>query len=188
MGFETKNVSTRSTTPLGNPCYRECNGAFLLTHAAMHQGMVALMNAMMPWPMKQNFRKYVVPWTVFTDPPVSAVGMTDRELQDSGIKYETIHVKYEDYGVAIAEAVETGFVEVRASKSGKIYGVTIVGEGSGEMINEWALAIQRGVNLRHIMMLQHTMGFLTKRAGDTWMMNRMKSSWLRWLMQRMYRL
>ncbi|MFO8057667.1 MAG: FAD-dependent oxidoreductase, partial [bacterium] len=43
----------------------DCNGHYLLTHAAMHQGMISLMIAMMPGPFKLNFKKYVVPWTVF---------------------------------------------------------------------------------------------------------------------------
>jgi pyruvate/2-oxoglutarate dehydrogenase complex dihydrolipoamide dehydrogenase (E3) component len=32
----------------------DCNGHALLSHAAMHQGMIAVMNSMMSWPMKQN--------------------------------------------------------------------------------------------------------------------------------------
>jgi len=48
----------------------DCNGSFLFTHAAMHQGMIALMNAMMPGSWGLDYRKYVVPWTVFTEPQV----------------------------------------------------------------------------------------------------------------------
>lgn len=157
----------------------DCNGHHLLSHAAMHQGMIALMNSMIPRPFKRNFRDYVVPWTVFSDPQVSQVGKSEKELREKGIAYETIRADYADYGAAIAEAVDTGFVKVFASKWGKIYGVVIVGEGSGEMINEWALAIQSGIRLHRIMMLQHsfpTMGFLSKRIGEIWMMNRMKQS------------
>jgi len=46
----------------------DCNSNYLFSHAAMHQGMIALMNIMRPWPFKKDFRKYVVPWTVFTEP------------------------------------------------------------------------------------------------------------------------
>lgn len=157
----------------------DCNGCHLLSHSAMHQGMIALMNSMIPWPFKLNFRDYVVPWTVFTDPQISQVGLSEQQLREKGIAYEIIRADYADYGAAIAEAVDTGFVKVFASKWGKIYGVVIVGEGSGEMINEWALAIQSGTRLHRIMMLQHsfpTMGFLSKRIGESWMMNRMKES------------
>jgi len=167
----------------------DCNGKFLLTHAAMHQGMIALMNSMMP--LKQNFEKFVVPWTVFTEPQVSCAGMREKELKEKGIKYEAIVAKYEDYGAAVAEDIGTGFVKVFASKTGKIYGVSIVGEGSGEMINEWALAIQKKMRLHDIMFLQHSfpsMGFLTKRTSEMWMMNRMKSEKLKDMCRFMFKI
>ncbi len=170
----------------------DCNGQHLFSHAAMHQGMIALMNAMLPGPMKRNFRSFVVPWTVFSDPQVSQVGMTEQHLTERGLAYEVFRANYDDYGAAIAEAVDTGFVKVFASKWGRIYGAVIVGEGSGEMINEWALAVQSKTRLHKIMLLQHsfpTMGFLSKRIAEMWMMKRMQdSAMMRWLARLMYRL
>lgn len=180
-GFIKVNNYLQTTTPniygVG-----DCNGHFLLSHAAMHQGMIAIMNSMMFWPMKRNFKKYVVPWTVFTDPQISHVGMTEKQLQEKGEKYEVIKMNYGDYGAAIAENVTKGFLKAYVSKTGKIYGALIVGEGSGEMINEWGLAIQNKLRMHNIMFLQHsfpTMGFLTKRSSEVWMMNRMKSPFLK---------
>ncbi len=169
----------------------DCNGYFLLTHAAMHQGMIALMNSMMPWPFKMNFKKFVVPWTVFTDPQNSHVGLREKDLKERGLRYEVVKVKYEDYGAAIAEAVGVGFLKAFISPTGKIYGVTIIGEGSGEMINEWALAIQKKARITDIMMLQHsfpTMGFLTKRVSETWMMGKMKNRSLQNICRACFRL
>ncbi|MBN2428906.1 MAG: NAD(P)/FAD-dependent oxidoreductase [Deltaproteobacteria bacterium] len=167
----------------------DCNGYFLLSHAAMHQGMIAIMNTMLPWKIKRDFRKFVVPWTVFTDLQVSFVGLNEKQLKKRNIRFETIKVNYEDYGAAIAENVDIGYVKVLASPAGKIYGVGIVGEGSGEMINEWALAIQKKIRLHDIMLLQHsfpTMGFLSKRAAETWMMKKMESPTLKKLCSRMF--
>jgi pyruvate/2-oxoglutarate dehydrogenase complex dihydrolipoamide dehydrogenase (E3) component len=169
----------------------DCNGYAQFSHAAMHQGMIALMNAMSPWPVKFNFRNYQIPWTVFTEPQFSRVGMKESELKEKRIKYEVITAKYEDYGAAIAEEVPEGFVKVFTSLTGKIYGATIIGEGSGEMINEWALAIQKKMRLHDIMMLQHsfpTMGFLTKRSSEMWMMKRMKSNFLKKLCRLMFKI
>ena len=169
----------------------DCNGHFLLTHAAMHQGMIALMNSMMPWPMKHDFKKFTVPWTVFTDPQVSHAGMTEKQIKEKGLWYEVVEERYENYGAAIAEDLGIGFVKAFISKTGKIYGVSIVGDGSGEMINEWALAIQKGIRIHDIMLLQHsfpTMGFLTKRVSETWMMNKMKSPTLKNMCRLFYRM
>lgn len=160
----------------------DVNGNFLLSHAAMHQGMIALMNSMMPWPFKMNFRRFVVPWTVFTDPQISYVGMSEHELRQKGIRYEVHISRYQDYGAAIAENIPVGHVKVLCSKWGKIYGAEITGEGSGEMINEFAMAIQNGLRMHNIMFLQHsfpTMSFLIKRVSENWMMKRMESGLLK---------
>lgn len=167
----------------------DCNNGVLLSHAAMHQGMFALMNAVSPFSMFR-YKNYVIPWTVFTDPQVSFVGMRARELQKKGIKYQTVIVKYEDYGAAIAENVGTGWVKVHTNYFGRVYGAGIVGEGSGEMINEWALIIQKKISLMSVLFLAHsfpTMGFLSKRVAETWMMDKMKSPFLRKMCRFFYR-
>ncbi|MGL4943510.1 MAG: dihydrolipoyl dehydrogenase family protein [Thermoguttaceae bacterium] len=167
----------------------DCNGHHQFSHAAMHQGMIALMNCMIPFPFKRRFQNYVVPWTVFTEPAISRVGASARQLDEAGTKYKTIIARYDDYGAAIAESIATGHVKVLVSPWGRILGATIVGEGSGEMINEWALAIQQRLSMHNVMMLQHsfpTMGFLSKRVAETWMMEQMESPWLKRLCRMMF--
>ncbi|MCK5367823.1 MAG: NAD(P)/FAD-dependent oxidoreductase [Cyclobacteriaceae bacterium] len=163
----------------------DCNGGVMLSHAAMHQGMFAIMNAVSPFALFQ-YKNYVIPWTVFTEPQVSSVGMTEEEIKGKGINYETHIAKYEDYGAAIAENVGVGFVKVFTNSFGKVFGVSIIGDGSGEMINEWALIIQKKIRLHSILFLAHsfpTMGFLSKRVAEMWMMKKMNS----FLMQKLCR-
>ncbi|MFC2079671.1 dihydrolipoyl dehydrogenase family protein, partial [Candidatus Bipolaricaulota bacterium] len=167
----------------------DCNGAFLFSHAAMHQGMIALMNAIAPWPIRFDYAKYVVPWTVFTDPPIAHVGWLERELKEADVPYEVHEEKYEDYGAAIAEGLAIGSVRAYVSKAGRIFGVRIIGHGAGEMINEWGLAIQNRMRLSKIMFLQHSfpsMSFLNKRVSERWMMKRMESSFLRSMVRWLY--
>jgi pyruvate/2-oxoglutarate dehydrogenase complex dihydrolipoamide dehydrogenase (E3) component len=168
----------------------DCNSTYLFSHAAMHQGMIALMNIMRPWPFKKDFKKYVVPWTVFTEPQVSSVGMREADLIAAGIKYDVLEAKHADYGAAIAEQVTTGSVRVLTNKLGKIYGVSVIGEGSAEMINEWALAIQKKIRLADIMLLQHSfpsMSFMNKSIGEMWMMKLLKIDWMKKMMGFMMR-
>jgi pyruvate/2-oxoglutarate dehydrogenase complex dihydrolipoamide dehydrogenase (E3) component len=160
----------------------DCNGVHHFSHAAMHQGMIALMNAIAPWPIRFDFRKYVVPWAVFTEPRIAHVGALERDLKANDVPYEVVEERYADYGAAIAEGFAVGSVRAYVGKTGRIYGVRIVGEGAGEMINEWGLAIQNRLRLHKIMFLQHafpSMSFLTKRVSERWMMNRMESPSLR---------
>lgn len=169
----------------------DCNGYMLLSHAAMHQGMIALMNSMMPRLLRRKFKGYAIPWTVFTEPQISYVGLSEKKLKAKGIKYKTIRTNYADYGAAIAEDIAEGFIKVHISPLGKIYGVSIVGEGSGEMINEWALAIQNNLRLHQIMMQAHsfpTMGFMSKRIGEIWMMSIFANPTIKKICQFMFRI
>lgn len=164
----------------------DANGAHLLSHAAMHQGMIALLNSMLPRPFRRNFRRYAVPWAVFTEPQIAHVGWLERDLKANDVEYETIEAKYEDYGAAIAEGNAVGAVRAYVSPTGRIYGARIIGEGASEMINEWGLAIQNRLRIHKIMMLQHafpSMSFLSKRVAEGWMMNRMKSPRVRKLVR-----
>lgn len=160
----------------------DANGTFLFSHAAMHQGMVAFMNSLIPGPVKFRWRKYVVPWTVFTDPPVAHVGMLERDLGARRIRYEVVESRYEDYGAAIAEGIAVGSVKAYMSKTGRVYGARIIGAGAGEMIGEWGLVIQKRLRIHNIAFLQHafpSMSFLTKRVGEGWLMNRTRGAGMR---------
>ena len=167
----------------------DCNGIMMFSHAAMHQGMFSIMNAVSPFRLFK-YRNYVIPWTVFTEPQVSFVGTSEEELKKKGIKYKAYVAKYENYGAAIAENVSVGQVKVFANSLGRVFGVSIVGEGSGEMINEWAMIIQKKIRLHSVMFLAHsfpTMGFLSKRVAEKWMMEKMKSSLVQNLCRFFYR-
>jgi len=194
VAFSAKGITVNRWLQTSQPhiyAAGDCNGHAQLSHAAMHQGMLALINAMMPWPMRRDYRKFVVPWTIFTEPQISHVGPRAGELMERGVKFEEAVVRHEDYGAAIAENLGRGYVKVLVSPLGRVYAATVVGEGSGEMINEWALVVQEKIPMHKVMLLQHsfpTMSFLNKRASETWMMNRMQSAWVRKLAKFMYRL
>ncbi|MFW6381442.1 MAG: dihydrolipoyl dehydrogenase family protein [Bacillota bacterium] len=157
----------------------DCNGQALFSHAAMHQGMLALMNAINPTPFKQfKYDNYVVPWSVFTKPEIAQAGLTEKEAEKRGIDYQVIREKYEDYGRAIADGKPEGFVKVLTNKKGKVYGATIVGETASELIHEWVLAIQHDISLFDLMMTQHsfpTISLMNKRVAESWMMNKTSS-------------
>lgn len=155
--------------------------------------MIALMNSMIPWPMRIDFRKYVVPSTIFLDPPISVVGRSGRDLDAAGVKYRVVEMKYSDYGAANAESIGSGFVRIYVSRGlGRILGASVAGQGSGEMINQWALAIQKKMTMKDILFLQHsfpTMGYLNKMISERWMMDLMaQKPWMRKAAQICYKL
>ncbi|MBE9486183.1 MAG: NAD(P)/FAD-dependent oxidoreductase [Chloroflexi bacterium] len=170
----------------------DCNGKALLSHAAMHQGMLSLMSSVMPFMRRLKFKynRYQVPWSVFTDPEVAQVGKTEQQLQKEGIKYEAVKASYADYGRTITDGKTTGFVKVLASPFGKIYGVTAMGEAASEIIHEYILAMHKKIRLHDIMLMQHsfpTVALLNKRVAEIWMMKKMKNPMLQKIICFMFR-
>ena len=151
----------------------DCNGGTMISNIAIHEAMIGLMNTFIPWPFKYNIQKFCIPWTAFTDPELSHVGMTTKELDAKGIRYQVVEVPFSEYGGATIQGADIGYIQVITNWYGKIYGVSILGKHSGEMINEWSLAIQNKCLLFDVMMSLHvfpTIGFLSKRVAENWMM------------------
>jgi len=160
----------------------DCNGISLFSHAAMHQGMLALMNALNPTPFKKfKNSDFIVPWSVFTKPEIAEVGMSEEQARAAGIKFKVIRSDYADYGRTIADGQPEGFVKVITNEKGKIFGATVVGESASELIHEWTMAMQYKHSLFDIMMMQHsfpTISLMNKRAAENWMMEMAEKPWL----------
>lgn len=160
----------------------DCNGISLFSHAAMHQGMLALMNALNPTPFKKfKNSNFIVPWSVFTKPEIAEVGMSEEQARAAGIKFKVIQSNYADYGRTIADGQPEGFVKVITNERGKIFGATVVGESASELIHEWTMAMQYKHSLFDIMMMQHsfpTISLMNKRAAENWMMETAEKPWL----------
>ena len=161
----------------------DCNGQVLLSHAAMHQGMLALMHALSPFELGMLRRsRYYVPWGVFTDPEVAQVGLTEKQAREKGISFEVVKKEFRSYGRTVADGHPEGFIKVILGKRGKILGATVVGESASELIQEWTLALQYKKNMFRIMMTQHafpSVSMINKMVAEQWMMGKMQSPRLR---------
>ena len=161
----------------------DCNGQSLLSHAAMHQGMLALMHSLSPFSLPMLKReRYVVPWSVFTEPEIAQVGMTEKEAREKGLKTRVVKKAFRSYGRTVADGHPEGFVKVVVDARGRIYGATIVGEAASELIHEWTMAIQYKKRMHHVMMMQHafpSVSMINKMVAEDWMMEKMKSGWMR---------
>ena len=161
----------------------DCNGHSLLSHAAMHQGMLALMHALSPFSLPFLRReRYVVPWSVFTEPEIAQVGLTEKEARAKGMKVQTMRKDYRSYGRTVADGHPEGFIKVLTDRRGRIHGATIVGEAASELVHEWTFAMQYGKGMRHVLMMQHSfpsVSMINKMLAEDWMMTKMESSLLR---------
>lgn len=92
-----------------------------------------------------------IPWAVFTDPEISAVGETDVEAKARGAEILVGRFPFMALGRAQAMREPEGFVKVVADKtSHKILGTGIVGPGASDLISEAALAIKLGATVEDV--------------------------------------
>jgi pyruvate/2-oxoglutarate dehydrogenase complex dihydrolipoamide dehydrogenase (E3) component len=131
-------------------------GPYQLTHAAAHQAWHCATNALFG-----SFRRFRVdysalPWTVFTDPEVGRVGLSETQARRRNIACEVTRYGIDDLDRAITDGAAEGFVKVlTAPRSDHILGASIVGPHAGELIGEFVTAMRHRLGLRGILRTIH---------------------------------
>ncbi len=125
----------------------DVRGEILLAYTAVHDGAVAVDNALGGKATK-NYAG--VPSVIFTHPEVASVGLTQKEAEE---KYQIATGKFpfRNLGKALAENESAGEVLVIADKkTDKLLGVHICGAHATEIIHVAALAINRGLTAKEL--------------------------------------
>ena len=92
-----------------------------------------------------------VPYTVFTDPPIAGVGLTEREAQRQGVAYETATMPFGQIARAIEIDETAGLLKVLIDPSSeRVLGATIMGAEAGELIHVFVALIQANAPARAI--------------------------------------
>jgi pyruvate/2-oxoglutarate dehydrogenase complex dihydrolipoamide dehydrogenase (E3) component len=156
LGIKTDRlieVNDRLQTSLPNIyAAGDCASPQQFTHLAAHQATTATINALLNGLWSLKLKSNVVPRVTFTDPEVAAVGLTREQAPDA----EVTDFPLARLDRAVAEGVREGFVRVLTEKGrDRILGATIVGPRAGEMIGEFALAMQSGLGLKAILRTVH---------------------------------
>ncbi len=100
------------------------------------------------------------------------VGLNEKEAQEKGVAYEVTRYGFDDLDRAIADSADCGFVKVLTVPGrDKILGVTIVGQGAGDLIPEFVLAMKHNLGLNKILGTIHIYPALSeanKYAAGHW--------------------
>jgi len=84
-----------------------------------------------------------VPWVIYTEPEISWVGKTEKELKDAGVPYKTGSFPFAANGRAVAMNEAAGQVKVIAhAETDRILGVHMVGPVVSELIHEAVVAME----------------------------------------------
>lgn len=102
---------------------------------------------------KKEVNYHSVPWTIFTHPQVSRVGMTEAELRQKGIPYKTAKNYYSEVvgGRAMGYRKgddDNGFVKLLVGEDKNILGVHIVGPQSSVLLQPFVYLMNAGYRCR----------------------------------------
>jgi pyruvate/2-oxoglutarate dehydrogenase complex dihydrolipoamide dehydrogenase (E3) component len=100
---------------------------------------------------KVNYHERLIPYTMFTDPQLGRVGITEEEAKKKGLKIRvaTFPMKH------VARAIESGDTRgmmkaIVDARSGMISGVAIIGAQGGEVMTVLQMAMTGGVTWQQI--------------------------------------
>ena len=124
----------------------DCLGGYQFTHYAGWQGFMAVRNAFLPGASKSILNQ--VPWSTFTDPEVARVGLSEAQARaEAGDKVCVAIWPLSKVDRALTEGEPQGFLKVVHRKNGAILGATIGAPRAAEMVQEWGLAIDKGLKV-----------------------------------------
>ena len=129
-------------------------GSQLATQVGAHDGAMAAENALTGAAHPADHT--VVPRTIFTDPQIATVGLTEAEAGQRGHRCDCRTVAMSHVPRAGAVRDPRGFVKMVAdADSAKVLGVTMVGRDAGEVIHEAAMGLRLGATITDFVGLIH---------------------------------
>jgi len=119
------------------------------THIAVYEAGIAVENA-----LRQGNRaidERVVPWAVYTEPPLAHVGMTEKEAREAGHEIVVAQIPLNEVERGLLVEQQAGLIKAIAEReSGELLGVEIVSPRADDMIHEAALAIRKRLSVRDV--------------------------------------
>jgi dihydrolipoamide dehydrogenase len=98
----------------------------------------------------------LIPGVVYTWPEVAAVGQTEEQLKEKGVKYKTGSFPFRASGRAVASGDMDGFVKVLAdTTTDEILGVHIIGPRAADVIAEAVVAMEFRASAEDIARISH---------------------------------
>ena len=130
-------------------------GSQMATPVGSQDGGIAAHNALSSEEMRPVNHE-VIPRTIFTDPQVAAVGMTEEQATTAGHKCwcNTLPMSLVPRASAIRDT--RGMIKMVAdADTDVVLGVSMVAQSAGEVIHEAAMALRFGAKLRDFIDLLH---------------------------------
>jgi len=144
----------------------DVTGGIQLAHVASYQAEIAVANALGD-NLSVNYT--VVPSSIFTEPEVSQVGLTEEQCKEQGLAYKVGRFAYQASSKALCDGETAGQVKLLAAEDGRLLGAHIAGEEASALIAEAALALATGMTATELADVIHshpTLPEMLKEAAE----------------------
>ena len=150
--FDKKGIKTRDNLrSVSNSrvwAVGDIAGRGQFTHLAGWHASIFVQAALMKLPTKAVTEQ--LPAVTYVDPEIGQVGLSEAEARDRhGDDIEVVSFGFDENDRAIAEARTTGSLRL-FTKSGKILGASMMGEGAGDIMQIVSVAMANKLSLRDL--------------------------------------
>ncbi len=126
----------------------DCRGGLMLAHFAAYQGVLCV-RAIQNGP--KELPPDAVPSCVFTQPEIAAVGLSEQQAQERGIKTRIHNFDFLGSGMARIMDETDGFLKiVTDEQSGVVIGAVLVGPCATELVSTMGIAVSNKLTARQL--------------------------------------
>ncbi len=115
------------------------------THVAEREAAIVFQNAVLKLRKKIDYSR--LPWATFVDPEVASVGISEQQARAEARTVRVFRVDFRDIDRAVIDGRTDGFAKVVATPAGKVFGATVVGTEAAMIVQEFVLAVEKGMSL-----------------------------------------
>jgi dihydrolipoamide dehydrogenase len=145
----------------------DVNGKSIYAHAASAQAMAAVNHIL---GITETMETDRVPLTLYTDPEIAQIGMTEQQLAAEGTEYKVNEFPLSANGKALTEAQPEGILRILSEpKYGEVLGVQIIAHNATDLISEASayMAVESTVwDVAHTMHAHPTISEVFLEAGE----------------------
>ena len=126
----------------------DVTGFSMLAHTASREAEVAVNHIL---GIDDRMEDNAIPGVVYTNPEVACVGLTEEQAVAAGVEFRLHKLPMTYAGRFVAENEgQTGLFKALVSPDGKILGVHLLGNSSGEFICAACMAITNGLTVEQL--------------------------------------
>lgn len=148
--------------------YGDVTGRAMFKHTSSYEGELAYANAT---GADRTVSYAANPHAVFSDPQIGAVGLTERDCAEQGLRYKAVRKTYEDIAKGQIIGSPPGFAKLLVEQdTDRILGFHMIGPNAADLIHEVVVAMSTGAGtaeaIRNAIHVHPTLPELIRQVFD----------------------